>query len=299
MPLPFAPDSPDLAAITQPPFSGTHWLGTDPMGRDSLAGLVFGARTVSLISVPAALIATLLGTLLGCLAGYWGNNRLRLPATIVLISAGTGLFWASFTGTAWWLGWATGLVVLGLWLGARRLGLQARPSSWPVPFDRLVLLLVAFLSSVPRLVLVLALAALQPPSAPMLLLVLALTFWPATAQLVRADMQHISQLPYIEAARALGLSDWRIITRHALPVIWKTVRATLPLSVATLLGLETTLSFLGVGLPPETASWGRMLATARLEPTAWWLIAVPATAILFTTLALRQLILIGRLEAAN
>ncbi|MCB2376040.1 ABC transporter permease subunit [Hymenobacter sp. BT635] len=161
----------------------------------------------------------------------------------------------------------------------------------PVPLDAAVLLLIALLTAIPRLVLVLALAAVQPPSAPMLLITLALIYWPSTAQLARAEMQRIRQLPYMEAARALGLRDWQLILRHALPAVWKVVGAALPLSVATLIGLETTLSFLGVGLPPQTASWGRTLASARQEPTAWWLIVMPGTVLVCTMLALRQLAL--------
>ncbi|UOQ72335.1 ABC transporter permease [Hymenobacter cellulosilyticus] len=156
--------------------------------------------------------------------------------------------------------------------------------------DAGVLLLIALLTSVPRLVLVLAIAAVQSSSVFSLLAILSLTYWTVSAQLVRAEMLRIRQLPFVEAAQALGIPHWQIIIRHTWPVLCKTIAAYLPLSVATLIGFETTLSFLGVGLPPEVASWGRLLATARQDPTAWWLIAFPATTILLTILALRRLI---------
>ncbi|UOQ53184.1 ABC transporter permease [Hymenobacter cellulosivorans] len=159
-----------------------------------------------------------------------------------------------------------------------------------LPLDAVVLLLIALLTSVPRLVLVLAIAAVRSSSVWSLLAILSLTYWPVSAQLVRAEMLRVRQLSFIEAARALGIPHWQVIGRHALPVLGKTIAALLPLSVATLIGVETTLSFLGVGLPPEIASWGRLLATARQDFTAWWLIVFPASTILLTILALRRLI---------
>jgi peptide/nickel transport system permease protein len=148
---------------------------------------------------------------------------------------------------------------------------------------------VALLAAVPRLVLVLALAAVQDASLLGLFVLLTLTYWPESAQLIRAELLRVRALPYIEAAKALGLSGGQILWRHALPNAWRTVRTAFPLSLSALIALETTLSFIGVGLPAEMPSWGRTLATARLDPTAWWLIVFPAVALASTTLALRQL----------
>ncbi|WP_394346419.1 ABC transporter permease [Hymenobacter metallicola] len=222
------------------------------------------------------------------MAGYWGNSRLRVPAVVtgwlVILGAGASCISLPTPELVWWLGLAV-LGGLALWLATR----NKYAATWPVPVDKLVLLLIAFLTAIPRLILVLALAAVQEPSQLALLIVLTLTYWPVTAQIARATMQRIRHLSYIEAAYTLGLPNWRIIIGHALPSIWNSIKVTLPLGVAALIGIETTLSFLGVGLPPQTASWGRILATARLDPTAWWLIVFPSTCIVFTMLALRQI----------
>ncbi|SHI65419.1 peptide/nickel transport system permease protein [Hymenobacter daecheongensis DSM 21074] len=289
LPLPYAPDTTDLTAIAEAPLTGSHWLGTDPLGRDLLAGLLFGARTALLVSLPAAALATLLGGLIGGIAGFWGNTGLRLPLSYAAAAAGTGLFLLGFHGspTIVWAG--ASAVAAGLAGGVALLGRRGYRRTVAVPFDALALALMALLASIPLLVLVLALAALYPPSWPGLLAVLVLTYWPGPARLVRAEILRIRALPYIESGWALGLPAVRILWRHALPNCWHTLSATFPLSVATLIGLETTLSFLGVGLPPETASWGRLLAAARLAPTAWWLVLGPAAAIIGTTVALRQL----------
>lgn len=159
----------------------------------------------------------------------------------------------------------------------------------PFPLDSLITGLMAVISSIPRLILVLALAAVQPPSITMLLVLLLCTYWVGPARLVRAEMLRIREVPFIEAARAAGISSHRILLRHALPNTWQPALAVFPLSIASLIALETTLSFLGVGLPPEVASWGRLLAAFSIDPSAWWLLLYPAATLFITSLALRQL----------
>ena len=128
--------------------------------------------------------------------------------------------------------------------------------------------LATALDAIPRLVLVVALAAGTGVSGPGLLALLTLTAWPHPARLVRAQMLRVRALPFIEAARAGGVPTGRIWWRHALPHALQPLRTALPLSLADLLGLESTLSFLGLGLPPDVANWGRLLATVRAETSA-------------------------------
>jgi peptide/nickel transport system permease protein len=81
LPLPFLPAVPDLAHMAESPTwlaSPAHWLGTDPLGRDVLTELLYGARQVVSTSLPAAALATLVGALAGGAAGFWGNSGLRL-----------------------------------------------------------------------------------------------------------------------------------------------------------------------------------------------------------------------------
>jgi peptide/nickel transport system permease protein len=291
LPFPFSPDSVDLTQITQPPFlppsipnGPRHWLGTDGLGRDVLAALVFGGRTAMLVSLPAALLSTALGTFLGSVAGFWGNEGLRIPIVYWLIAGLLAIgFAAGITSIS-----IVSLVVATTGAALVLVKASILHHSWAFPADRLIQGAGALLAAVPRLVLILSLAAVQDSSLLGLFLLLTLTFWTEPAQLVRAELLRVRALPYIEAARAAGLSGGQILWRHALPNAWRTVRTALPLSLSSLIGLETTLSFLGVGLPPEMPSWGRILATARFDPTAWWLIVFPALALAATTLALRQ-----------
>lgn len=289
LPLPYPPSVPDLAHVAQPPFGpGRHWLGTDPQGRDVFATLIFGARTAVLFTLPAAGLAALVGALVGGAAGFWGNKA-RLAAPYWLLISGGG--WWALGLPAPWLGPAA---VLGAALAlAFRKRLPA-PAVWPAPIDAVVMGAATALDTIPRLVLVVALAAGAGVTAPGLLALLTLTAWPHPARLVRAQMLRVRALPFVEAARAAGLPAGRVWLFHALPHAVQPLRTALPLSVAGLLGLESTLSFLGIGLPPDVASWGRLLATVRNEPGAWWVFVFPgiclATSILsLNTLGRRQL----------
>lgn len=285
LPLPYPPAQPDLAHLAVPPLTaGTaHWLGTDPVGRDVLAELIFGARTAVGLSVTAAALAAALGALLGGAAGFWRNNGLQLPWPV-----GAGLL-----GLGWWalaLPWAgAGLAAAGAGLAGGLLGPGRRGPRLPLPLDAVVLGTTALLGAVPRLVLVVALAGTLALSPAGLLALLVLTAWPGPARLVRAEMLRVKAQPFVAAARALGLPGGRVWWRQALPHACQPLRTAFPLSLASLLALESTLSFLGVGLPPEVPSWGRLLGSARLEPAAWWLVAGPGGALLLTILALQYL----------
>jgi peptide/nickel transport system permease protein len=173
----------------------------------------------------------------------------------------------------------------GFWGNSSRLA----GSAVRLPVDTLVLGLATLLDTIPRLVLVVAIAASAGLSGPGLLWLLALSTWPQSARLVRAQMLRVSRLPFVEAARAAGLPTTRIWWRHALPHAIQPLRAAFPLSLAGLLGLESTLSFLGVGLPPNVASWGRLLAGIRNEPGAWWIAVFPILFLMVSVLSLQML----------
>jgi peptide/nickel transport system permease protein len=89
-------------------------------------------------------------------------------------------------------------------------------------------------------------------------------------------------LEYVEAARAMGLSEWRILFRHALPNGLAPVLVAIAFGMANTVLLEAFLSFLGIGLPPESASWGNVLQNARSYPQAWWVALFPGLGIFIT-----------------
>ncbi|RZK24700.1 MAG: ABC transporter permease [Hymenobacter sp.] len=290
LPLSFAPAVPDLLHVAEPPTwaaAPRHWLGTDPLGRDVLAELIYGAQQLVSLSLPAAALATLVGALAGGAVGFWGNHGLRLPLAIWLLMLAAGWWWLLLPG-----GNLAVLVLLGAagvawWL--RSWAMPASYLTWAVPIDGIFQSVLVLLGTVPRLVLVLTLAAGPPLGYGWFLLLLVVVAWPEPARQVRAQMLRVRALPFIEAARAAGLPPARIWLRHALPHACLPLRAIAPLSLAGLIALESTLTFLGVGRPPDVASWGRLLSMLRQEPGAWWLLASAGSALLLTLLALQRL----------
>jgi peptide/nickel transport system permease protein len=286
LPLPFLPNVPDLAHVSQPPLSADdHWLGTDAQGLDILSQLVFGARTTAILTLPSAILATLLGAVAGGAAGFWLNSaRLAAPYWLLLAAGG------------WWvLGFVRpGMVlasaaVVGVFLLASAMWQQRPIPAWRLPLDASIMGIATVLDTIPRLILVVAMAASTNVAIPGLLLLLVLTSWPHPARLVRAQMLQVRTLPFIEAAQAAGFSAGRTWLWHALPHAMQPLRAAFPLSLAGLLGLESTLSFLGIGLPPNVASWGRLLAGIRHDQTAWWVALFPALCLIATILSLYAL----------
>lgn len=121
-------------------------------------------------------------------------------------------------------------------------------------------------------------------------LVLAITRWMVYARVTRSLVLSYRENVFIEAARATGCTDREIITRHLLPNLLSPILVLATLETATIILIEASLSFLGLGLPLSVPSWGLMLAQGReYVTTAWWLVTFPGLAILITALALNLL----------
>jgi peptide/nickel transport system permease protein len=119
-----------------------------------------------------------------------------------------------------------------------------------------------------------------------IVLIIGLTSWPGTARLVRGSFLSLREKEFAEAARALGNRDGRIIFRHLLPNAVAPIIVQATLDVAGVILLESTLSFLGFGIQPPTASWGNMLANAEANMSiAPWVAIFPGLCILVTVLA--------------
>jgi peptide/nickel transport system permease protein len=120
-----------------------------------------------------------------------------------------------------------------------------------------------------------------------LVIVLALVRWRIFARVARGMALSLREQPFIQAARAIGGTDWRIIVHHLLPNMASPLMVLFTLEVAVLILAEAALSFLGFGIQPPDSSWGLMIARGREYLTsAWWLVAIPGLAIFFTTLSL-------------
>ncbi|MGW3131888.1 ABC transporter permease [Streptomyces sp. NPDC001076] len=200
---------------------GTAWLGTDGLGRDMFAQIVYGARTAVLIGVSTVALSCLVGVLLGAVAGYFRGVADAVLARIfdVLLAFPAILL---------------AIVIAGA-------------------FERSVLLVVVALSA---------------------------TGWIGFARVTRGIALSLRERPWVDAARVLGVPGRTVLARHVLPFTAGPIVAMATLEFALVVLAEAGLSFLGIGLPLSTVSWGQTIANGKeyLE-TQWWISTLPGIAL--------------------
>jgi peptide/nickel transport system permease protein len=223
---PFDPNEMSLNMMENP--SGTHWLGTDDLGRDLLSRVIWGTQISLFVGVSTVTLALVAGVTLGVLAGYYG-------------------------------GWIDTIIM-------RYIDLQ-----WAFPnFIIAVYLVAVFGTGLLNVIVAISLAFLDD-----------------FARIARSMVLTLKEEQYVDAARVQGFSDARIMFRHILPnaLAPLIVQATVSVSYA-ILG-EASLSFLGLGVNPNTPTWGLILADGRsFISQAWWLGVYPGLAIMLVVLAI-------------
>lgn len=305
-PVPYAAGNTDLKnANYKSPFAeqrtgerARHYLGTDKLGRDVLAGLIAGTRVALFVGLGAVGIAFLLGVPLGAVAGYFGNDRLRRTRAHwwgYAVGGGLGAVYGlislrPFLGWEGWLGTTLLTVGSGLLLGflaSRLLALVPalrRPAA--LAADTLVLQAVEVFVNIPGLVLLIALLALiDRASLGVVVVVIGVLTWPTVARYLRGELLRVRSLPYVDAARSGGVGEWRVLFRHALPNAWGPLLVVASFGVGSAILLEAALSFLGIGIPADQVTWGSLLRQSRNQPAAWWLAIFPGLLLTATVLA--------------
>jgi len=290
--IPYSAHNLDLSNQSVSPFDDQqvrslkyrHWMGTDPLGQDILAGMIIGTRIALVVGFLSMLIAALVGGFLGGIAGFYGDKRLQLNGLsilIILLGFLLGIFYGFIaTETVSW----TSILFFGLWLGGGfgltlfTEQLEFLPKIY-IPIDLLVMRLLEIFTSIPTLLLLLgALSIIEQPSIYYVIACIGLLSWPRVARFTRGELLRIRNLNYIEAARAQGYSDWHILRKHALPNALTPVIIVLAFGMAGAVLAEAALSFLGIGVPSDTITWGTLLAKAR-DNMSWWLTLFPGLAI--------------------
>lgn len=282
-----------------------HWLGTDVQGYDVAAGIISGARVAILTGSIAMSLAFGIGLIFGAIAGFWGDDRLYLRrGQLVLVILGLPFSW--FYGKAIWHymaihGSGVGLLLLPLLGSLAVLGvfvlLGNIASRLPffsrrilIPADLMIMRFAEVFTAVPGLIAIVAFAAMlqnQTQSMWALIALIGAFSWPGVAMFIRAELLRIRSLDYISAARGMGLSEWRILYRHALPNAMRPAYTIFAFGVAGAILLEAMLSFLGYGDNNLIgATWGSLLQNARSSPQLWWISLPPGLAICLTILSL-------------
>lgn len=304
LPLPFTPNQMDLNSIFLRPFEDNrHLFGTDQLGRDVLVNVLYGARNGLAIAIPVMLISTVLGTGIGALAGYFGNSKLYLTRSFLIILIGC-LFILSYYVVyvplqvikfelpehILYTSITTGIAICILsYLSIRPVlsHFSLFRVQVALPVDSIMLRTIELVTSLPKLLILICVAAFAPPSVMLLSLIFICTYWTGIARLTRAEMLRIKHLPYMEAAISTGMKPMRIIYREAAPNLFSPVVVAFIFGIGGLLAIESTLSFLSIGLPANFPSWGRTIAGFRSNMTAWWLVVFPGGFLALTVLALQ------------
>lgn len=294
-PVAFPADGrPELKMRLKPPgtvsstgkFDKVHHLGTDRLGRDVAAGLIYGCRKSIWIAMLAMTVSALIGILFGASAGYWGN-RLSIPFTwltlIWLLSALFSLYLWYYQFISGWIFWSFPIILLALSLTTH----SRSKKKFYFPLDMMVLKLIEIFQSIPALLLLIVIAGLvEFPSLITLALLISLIRWTSFARFSRAEVVKITARDYIIAARVSGLRSWKIIGRYILPEAFGPLVVVFAFGVSSVIILESTLSFLGIGIPVEEVTWGTLLSQARNYSSAWWLAVFPGLCILLIVFSL-------------
>lgn len=286
------------------PMKFRHWLGTNKAGEDVLSGLINGTRVSLLIGILAMSIASFIGILLGGLAGYFGDKKLQTTRgsfwTVII-----GLVFAFYYGflirsysisdalqtsnlealKQFFFSFFIFSVVLMLFISLGKLlgKLPFLNQSVFIPIDSIVSRIIEILISMPLLILIISISAIaREKSIINVMIIIGLTSWTSIARLTRAEFLRISTLDYIQTAKALGFKELRIILKHALPNALAPAFVAIAFGIASAILIESSLSFLGIGVPPNLVTWGSLLNSGREQYHAWWLVIFPGFAIFIT-----------------
>lgn len=297
-----------------------HFFGTDKLGRDVASGIVHGTRISLLVGLVSMSIALIVGLLLGATAGFYGDYEIKVTR-LQFWMGWFGLFLGYFYGfyvrgnslsaafkegaLSGSISVLIGLVIWGLVIyGCGRLGKVLSIGSFfktkvNLPIDSYVNRGIEVLNSLPILILIISISAIvSGGSLWLLMVIIGLTGWTGIARLIRAEMLRVKQLEYIQAGKALGFSNFRIILKHAVPNGLAPVFVTFAFGVASAILTESGLSFLGIGVPSDVVTWGSLLSLGRAEFEAWWLVFYPGLAI-FITITVYNLIGEGLRDALD
>lgn len=263
-----------------------HYFGTDHLGRDILAGVIHGGRTSIGISLIAIAIASLIGVLLGGIAGFLGDTGFRLSGDKLMLGVVIAFLGYYFLfvldGRVFPLVASIVIVVIGY----KMLHSKMNSRVFRIPLDLFALKFIEIFSAVPIYFLILALVAFIEPNWLLFSFLIGATSWVGIARLIRGEMIKIRAAGYIESAEALGLSKGRIFIWHAIPNALGPLPYALTFGIASIVVVESTLSYFGVGLPADSLSWGNFLSGFKNNNAAWWVAFFPGLMIFLTILSL-------------
>jgi len=278
-------------SLAELPFRFRHFLGTGKTGNDLLSGLIHGTRTSIAIGFFSMTIAILIGIILGGLAGYLGDEKLKIRrgGLIIFLLMILPSWFYSFTLRSEII---SGAFENNFFPGFLQIFVSllifSFLSTWPffirfksipflnykikIPIDAIISRCIEIFLSLPRLILILTLAAITRPSVITIILIIGFTSWTEIARLMRSQVLTLRELNYITAAKSFGVNTMKVIFRHLLPNASSQIMVASIFGIASAILTEAGLSFLGIGVPVGTATWGSLMFEAKENYTAWWMV---------------------------
>lgn len=321
-PVPWSPETPDKAnrksvAPSDPqrfvtaqgdtlyiPSRFKHHFGTSGNGTDVLSAVIHGTRTSLTIGFISMGIASIIGLFLGAVAGYFGDHRARMRRAqfyFILASIPFAWFYAfqvrsfilqdalAVSGGKFLLQFLLSIFIFALvitvfsFTGRLLARGKALGKEVNVPLDTIISRGIEILNSIPVLILIISLAALtKTDSIIYVMVIIGLTSWTGIARFTRAEFLRIRTMDYITAAEGMGFSERRIIFRHALINGLAPSLVSIAFGIAAAILIEAGLSFIGIGVPDDTITWGKLLNEGRSDFHSWWMIVFPGIAIFIT-----------------
>lgn len=273
-----------------------HWLGTDKLGRDTAAGLIHGTRISLMIGFVSVIFTFFVGTSLGMAAAYYSVKGLKiniLQYITLIIAITLGGFYFIFE-------WIYSGLIVAVWIALLMLFILGilyfifdktfkKAPKYRINPDQILMKIITWRKSFPGIFLLLALTGVFViPSVWNIIFIITVLGWTEFARHARAETLAIMEENYITTARILGFSDVRILISHVLPNIMPTLVVLICFSVSGAILAESTISFLGIGLPVETVTWGKMMASGR-DMQQWWLVVFPGIAIMLIIMSLNTI----------
>lgn len=286
------------APLSLTPGIGIHLMGTDGLGRDVFSGVIHGGRKSINIAVIAAFCSIFVGWFFGMFSTFYSKIQIGLPIGIVV----SGIFTAFLlvfllVSASFGTGFFIILLVVFLMKWLIRKNVKLRPG-------RFISRGIEWYQALPDLLILIVLSTVVKVDSQLLVaLIIALVSWPNFALLARREASEIMQQPYFIQGVRNRIPHYRLLINYLFKNSAGLLLAIIPLTIGRFVLLESTLSFLGLGLPPDIVTIGSMVNQGKDQLNAWWLIVFSGIFIFILILSLQnlgyQLILSNKVRNRN
>jgi peptide/nickel transport system permease protein len=262
-------------------FRNRHWLGTNLRGNDLLADIIYGTRNSMIIALSGACLSLVFAAVFGFVGGWYFQSGIKTNIARLFLSI-VALLWILFIQENILIYSdklialiALLIIILPLnWL-LSHLELRFLRSNIAIRIDEILGLVSGLLLSLPRLVILLAIMQLLKPSLMSMIFLLGFTGWIELSRLIRSEIIRLKSNSFLDAAVMSGVKGQRLMLKHVLPNVWPSIVVLFIYTISGNTNIESILSFMGMGLPPDVPSLGRTIGSGKFDYEVWWIFFLP------------------------